>query len=156
MKDNEIVKALEDAMRMGDAPIGKYWGCMISKLTAKEAVDLINRQKKEIEAWKHYYNECLTDLKNAHVEIERLNKIAEQRKKAYFSKVAECIEIRKTAKSEAYKEFMEKVRQELYKEYEKIPYTNLTDLTECDKAKIETLVCVFRKIDNVLKELVGE
>ena len=34
--------------------------------------DLINRKEAEIEAWKHYYNECLTDLKNAHAEIEKL------------------------------------------------------------------------------------
>ena len=29
----------------------------------------------EIEAYKHYYNECLKDLKNAHAEIEKLQKV---------------------------------------------------------------------------------
>ena len=45
----EIVEALETAIKTGDAPIGKHWACTISKLTAKEALELINRQKAEIE-----------------------------------------------------------------------------------------------------------
>ena len=31
----------------------------------------INHQKDEIEAYKHYYNECLKDLKNAHIDVYR-------------------------------------------------------------------------------------
>jgi hypothetical protein len=66
MTDNEIVKALEDAIKIGDAPIGKNFGCIISKLTAKETVDLINRLQAE--------NERLnTKIKSIYKELERIS-----------------------------------------------------------------------------------
>lgn len=47
--DEEIIKALETAIKIGDAPIGEHWACTISKQTAKDALDLIKRQNEEIE-----------------------------------------------------------------------------------------------------------
>ena len=88
----EIVKALEDAMRMGDAPVGKYWGCMITKLTAKEAVDLINRQK---------------------AEIERLEDKIKKAKDKVIETIPLVEEDIKTAKSEAYKEFAEEYKDQI-------------------------------------------
>lgn len=43
MNPNEIKKELETAMKLGDAPIGKNFGCTISKLTAKETLAYINQ-----------------------------------------------------------------------------------------------------------------
>ncbi len=48
MTDNEIIRALESALKTGDEPIGKHWGCFLTTETAKNALDLINRQKAEI------------------------------------------------------------------------------------------------------------
>lgn len=49
MKPNEIKKELEYAMKIGDAPIGKYFGCIISKLTAKETLAYIEQLEAQIE-----------------------------------------------------------------------------------------------------------
>ena len=50
MTDNEIVKALEKALTDVDAPIGEHWGCgFLTTKTIKDTLDLINRQKAEIE-----------------------------------------------------------------------------------------------------------
>lgn len=49
--DEEVIKALETAIKTGDAPIGVHWACTISKQTAKDALDLIKRQKAEIAYW---------------------------------------------------------------------------------------------------------
>ncbi|MBO4979445.1 MAG: hypothetical protein J6D16_03465 [Clostridia bacterium] len=49
--DEEVIKALETAIKIGDAPIGEHWACTISKQTAKDALDLINHQKAEIAYW---------------------------------------------------------------------------------------------------------
>ena len=68
--DEEVIKALETAIKTGDAPIGVHWACTISKQGAKDALDLINRQKAEVERlqeenrrlkkyyFTHDYHEC--------------------------------------------------------------------------------------------------
>jgi hypothetical protein len=48
--DEEVIKALGNAIETGDAPIGVHWACTISKQTAKDALDLIKRQKAEIKS----------------------------------------------------------------------------------------------------------
>lgn len=52
MTDNEIIKALDDALHLGDSPIGMYWGCSLTKQQVKDAIDLIHRQQAEIEELK--------------------------------------------------------------------------------------------------------
>ena len=88
---SETIKALEDAIKKGDAPIGECFSCVISKSTAKETLALINRQQAEIER--------LT---------ERNFELAEKGE-------AVCIAY-KTAKAEAIKEFAKKV-DEILKRY---------------------------------------
>ena len=72
MTANEIIKALEccNNGECSGCPIS-FDSCCITR-SREEAINIINRQKTEIEGYKHYYNECLTDLKNAHKEIEKL------------------------------------------------------------------------------------
>ena len=238
MTDNEIVKALEDAMRMGDAPIGKYWGCMISKLTAKEAVDLINRQKAEIEEMKSKNSNLTSDLSSlrndlssakaeiekneniirladktietANAEIERLkaqcentqigynflradieeyqselekfakramayqtevNRVRNERDEAY-KYAGSILNAKKAdianAKSEAYKEFAEKVKP-IIEQITDILFDDNVSKCQIDKCRYpsnipcgneiclkENTVFWQSKIDNILKELVGE
>lgn len=79
MTDNEIIKALElcitctitDFSACEKCPYNGKCGESDAHIW-KDTLALINRQKTEIEAYKHYYNECLNDLKNAHAEIEKL------------------------------------------------------------------------------------
>ena len=52
--DEEVIKALETAIKTGDAPIGVHWACTVSKQTAKDALGLIKYQKEEIERLQKY------------------------------------------------------------------------------------------------------
>ena len=112
LTDNEIIKALEDAIHLGDSPIGEYFGTHIDKKTLADTLDLINRQKAEKkELWeernriyeslketKAELKEYRTAYVNAQAEIERLEHQLETL----------CLTL-KLAKSEAIKEFAEKV-----------------------------------------------
>jgi hypothetical protein len=73
LTDAEIKKALEDVLHRIN---GATRIISIEELqdVLQNSLNLINRQEVEVEAWKHYYNECLIDLKNAHVEIEKIKK----------------------------------------------------------------------------------
>lgn len=75
LTDNEIKKDLETAIKIGDAPIGEHWGCMISKLTAKEALDLINRLEAEKSNLTSNLTSLQNDLTSAKAEIERFAKL---------------------------------------------------------------------------------
>ena len=54
MTDEQIVQAWEKILSIGDAPIGKYWsvGGIVTTQLAKETIDMLNRQKAEIERLK--------------------------------------------------------------------------------------------------------
>lgn len=78
------------------------------------AVKELNRQKTEIEAYKHYYNECLNDLKKAHAEIEKLEAMVDAAEEHFSplpfkNKFDEYIE---KSKSEAIREFAERLLDE--------------------------------------------
>ena len=92
MTDNEIIKAFENCFIKMDAAYCKicpyYKGMCNDSQLAKDTLDLINRQK---------------------AEIERLTDKAERATNAYFIKV----EQRKNAKAEAIKEFAERLRYAL-------------------------------------------
>lgn len=93
MTDNEIIKALElcitctitDFSACEKCPYNGKCGESDTHIW-KDSLSLINRQKEEIEAYKHYYNECLKDLKNAHAEINELKKENFELKDGYFQK----------------------------------------------------------------------
>jgi phage-related minor tail protein len=159
MTDNDIVKALEccnDLQWCGHCPLQGKEYC--KDVLSDNTLDLINRQKAEIEAWKHYYNECLTDLKNAHAEIEKL-------KKGWKADVI----LTANVKSEAYKEFAEKVCDEITDAIisndkvikERVEKHNVNRLEDnfccmCD-GKISALGGIKYFINNnLLKELVGD
>lgn len=93
MTDNEIIKALElcitctitDFSACEKCPYNGKCGESDTHIW-KDTLALINRQKTEIEAYKHYYNECLNDLKKAHAEIDGLRKENFELKDGYFQK----------------------------------------------------------------------
>ncbi len=123
MTDNEITKALECCANDGDCKDccinpnkGNYGYC--TSLAIKAALDLINRQRAEISVKKKL-------LDKAEIEIERL----EQR----------FVEVNKTLKAEAIKEFAERVKHII----------GFDDLIPTD------CVMLFPYLDNLVKEMTG-
>ena len=82
MTDKEIIKALTKAVFIGDSPIGKGFGTIVDKQLLSNTVDLINRQKAEIERLKTAYTNTLESIRKIYT----------------------------TAKSEAIKEFMDSLK----------------------------------------------
>lgn len=142
MTDNEIIKALEIC---GDEQNDYCYGCPyfvedgictgfnVNRSSFLEVLDLINRQKAEIEELYKLLDKKILDIKAQETEIERLNELVAENEKA-FNKMTElynrafnrCRKI----KSEAIKEFAERLKSEIY--------------------------TVGFDIDNLVKEMVGE
>ena len=92
MPDNDIIKAWEKIMETGDAPIGERWsvGAVVTTKLAKETLDMLNRQKTEIEWLKE---------ENFGLGVER-------------DAAMECMDTAVTeAKSEAIREFAERLKR---------------------------------------------
>ncbi len=71
MADEQIIKAWEKILSAGDAPIGKHWLCgSVTTEFAKATLDMLNRQKAEIERLQRAYAvyEETTGLKRAKFE----------------------------------------------------------------------------------------
>lgn len=176
MTDNEIIKALECCGELIRNPCSQcpYFHEKPCLQLKRDALDLIKRQQAEIEAHKHYYNECLKDLKNAHAEIERLQKdhndidkfardickerILKGKAIADFEDLQEYI---KEQKAEAIKEYEEKLQPY------KLHYSNMRmEIARevCDRVKdiipaiddtyIESMV--EEHINDLLKEMEKE
>lgn len=113
MTDNEIIKALESEVKSAEYVDSEY--CDGVDLTLiKSAIDLINCQKTEIEQWKEEAN-----------KYQKLWCIA--------------VDDIETAKSEAYKEFAEHLKERWSNNYYDSPDIDFDEF-----------------VDNLLKEMVGE
>ena len=94
MSDNEIIKALKGSILNAKRIDCKAWSLEVYKL--ENALDLINRQKAEIERLSIESATLVTQLKGAYEQIHKLNmtkseaikKFAEELKN-YFS-ISEC------------------------------------------------------------------
>lgn len=90
LTDEQIIKALECHIGKDDKRCEHcaytIYGCDCLEKLHFALADLISRQKSEIEAYKHYYNECLKDLKNAHKTA--INEFAERLKNEIISDTA--------------------------------------------------------------------
>ena len=133
MTDNEIVKALEICStykaKCTDCPAFVKVDRSNCKKVLSGAIDLINRQNAEIERWKKNCDELYDQMS--------------ERQKAEV-KIA-----RRMGKAEAIKEFAERLHKEINdyrdkKEMPMLPYTGYA------------LDYVDRKIDNLVKEMVGD
>lgn len=110
MTDNEIIEALEKAMFLGDASIMKGFGTIVDKKLLSDTVDLINRQK---------------------AEIERLEKHELSKAMEFNSSTINRV------KSEAIKEFAEKLTAE-YKTTHYLP--NDDDMIMVAKSDMDNLI----------------
>ncbi len=147
LSDNEIIKALEYWIKNYEGTFGNF-------RTLGLALDLINRQQEEIDRKDKIYIDLLKTsseradiISSLQAENERLkNKVKKWKENYKCSQVVvgdfrqiigEQAEQLKTAKAEAYKEFAERLKER----------------PTADK----DVQYVFElKIDNLLKELVGE
>jgi hypothetical protein len=126
LTDSEIIKALECCARpiphcyCGECPAGASGGCAIK---TENIIDLINRLQAENERLKGISDNKTKELLRYNDSIEELHKKLE------------------TAKAEAYKEFAERLTEEI--------------INDIHFSQIEKdYLCVM--IDNLLKEMVGE
>lgn len=79
MTDAEIIKALEKLLKIGDSPIGEYFGVTIDKQTIKETLDLINRLKAENERLKGW-QDLLKAEKHSLIKAEAIKEFAQSLK----------------------------------------------------------------------------
>ena len=133
MTDNEIIKALELCRNengiCSDCPYSDdYTNC--NTRIAKDVLDLINRQKAEVEKLQEYYK----------MYYDRMREIKELQDEVEHSsyKISLFDETIKTAKSEAIKEFAERLKGHAEPQY---PWLYTVDVDF---------------IDNLVKEMVGD
>lgn len=150
MTDNEIIKALEccknDGIICFECPYKKTNGCM-EKLSA-DALDLITRQQAEIEnlkvenqslrgaahSLKMHYEEAQSEINKLNAE----NMLTMSERNAFRNSFYELSKQLKTAKSEAVKEYAEKLKGKTF------THKNFGKLIFADD------------IDDLVKEMVGE
>lgn len=110
MNYEEIIKAWEKVLAIGDAPIGEYWGISLTTKLAKETFDFINSQQAEIEELTEQLNFIGQEYKKLYEKNKKLLlKLCEKTSKA--SKTVEKI-ISSEARKEFADEFLEKLNQE--------------------------------------------
>ena len=135
LTDEEIIKALEGAILNAKWCDSKVWSIEIYKL--ESALDLINRQKAEIER-----------LENALLALMNyLNIIGCDKSDVSFIKIATDLnkQIRADIKSQSVKEFAERLKK----------YMDIGHLRPSSEICFSELM-VAKLIDNFLKEMVGE
>ena len=145
MTDNEIIKALEDLLELMLHEGDLQRASIISK-----ALDLINRQKAEIERLQMDNKQLQSDVINANQNWDHIKGLWECEKEKVESakqKVICACKMLKTAKSEAYKECLAKV-----KNYIKT-HCNPYGKPDFD---YDTSIKILNFIDNLVKEMAGE
>ncbi len=150
MGDNEIVKALECCIESDcdNCPWDEQTAC--NEYMRQDALNLINRQKAEVERLKAQCENTQIGYNFAKVEVERLKALLKEWKAAAYKCSDEkdeiycnAIERVKTAKAEAYKEFAERLIEKRWD----VPY-------ETKNAHFVQVVDVG-DIKDTLKELEG-
>lgn len=143
MNGNEVIKALECCTKNTEdcyeCPLQNKWSC--DKVLGKNALDLINRQKAHIEKFEKVEHFATKTIEKQTAEIERKTTECE-RLEIYMDELVK--QKLKQVKSEAYREFAERLKEsELYM---RIDFPN----TECGT---ETYIVLSEDIDNLAKEL---
>ena len=130
LTDSEIVKALEYCLKDGYEKCKKcqYYGTvMCTTELLSNALDLINRLQAENERLKDFTSSKCEDCAGC------------------TSWKCDCANIEAQAKAEAYKECIEKVKEEIYSQ----PHSRSLEAS-VERARI------IKIFDNLLKEMVGE
>lgn len=139
LTDTEVIKALECCYKDGckKCPLWECKGNCFEELIKHNVLDLINRQKAEIEKLTEQLDgETVENMRLGH-EIERLQKEGLQLNKTFMDFV-------NNQESEAIKEFADRLKSEFVI---KPHYHKLT---------IQIGDIIREAIDNLVKEMVGE
>ena len=142
MTDNEIITALESEVKSAEY-VDNYYCNGVDLTLIKSAIDLINRQKAENINLKGHLEQLKSRYDNAKSEIKRLKGISVSPSKdpmdfcGVLCNYAE--ELIDKAKSEAYKEFAEHLKERWSNNYYDSPDVDFDEF-----------------VDNLLKEMVGE
>ena len=84
MTDNDIIKAWDKILKMGDAPIGEHWQVGVTTRLAKDTFDMLNRQKAEVERLKHRKTELqIRNQELQHGKSEAIKEFAEKLKNCF-------------------------------------------------------------------------
>lgn len=140
--DEEIIKALKLCSKSlsiktcQKCPFYLQTNC-VSALKLN-ALDLINRQKAEIEKLKSKYGKLCEYAEKKEFELAEINADISWFREAKFSRLAPAI---KEIKVEACKEFAEKLKEKRWDAECRVGYVQVVDVGD---------------IDEVLKEMVGE
>lgn len=138
MTDNEIIKALKSDIRLAEYIDSDYCGA-VDKALIQSAINSINRLQAKVIKEQNKNSKLRNERNHLQAEIERLNKVYQANQqlinalnKSYF-----------LAKSEAYKEFAERLKENINKRFVE------------DNTMIYRCVHI-KDIDNLLKEMAGE
>lgn len=161
MSDSEIIKALEGAILNAKRCDSKVWSIEVYKL--ENALDLINRQKSEIDSAKAKIEICAEVIKRQDKEIERL-KECPKCVYEYDGEVTEyCVQgpcpnfkTVEQIKAEAYKEFAETAIDRVEKAKAKYQRLCKEQGEEMEEHMHIHFNGIIRIINNLLKEMVGE
>lgn len=122
MTDNEIIKALESEVKSAEY-VDSYYCNGVDLTLIKSTVDLINRQQEENQNLKGHLEQLKSRYDNAKVEIERLKNeneiLSKNADNAFQDGLNEAQDlyaeqVKAEIKSEAYKEFAEKLKKRFY------------------------------------------
>ena len=151
MTDNEIIKALEKEIHIAN-DIGGVYSMMIQIEPIKDALDLINRQKAEIERLTNAYKQCAwerdTFLDERNSQIERIRELT---RVVYDKEISE-------AKAEAIKEFAERLKEQFSENKYILPSVNISvdnlvkEMTEVAKS-IHRLEVAYELIADIHSQL---
>ena len=144
MTDNEIIKALESEVKSAEY-VDSYYCNGVDLTLIKSAIDLINRQQTENINLKGHLEQLKSRYDNAKSEIKRLKGISVSPSKdpmdfcGVLCDYAE--ELIDKAKSEAYREFAERLNEE-------------AQIADCFDSY--SMVVGTNSINNLLKEMIDE
>ena len=149
MTDNEIIKALEcltgESIPCKDCPYSaNYTHFDCQRQVAKDALDLINRQKAEIERYERENNEKFDKWK-----------LLDERTKEWYAELYE--EAKVVVRAEAVKEFVEMLKEQMCQENELYKSCAKRMLPkDYQQGYEEKNDNVIRLIDNLVKEMAGD
>lgn len=120
MNSNRLKQKLEVAIKTGDSPIGKNFGCIISKLAAKEILVYINKLEIKVEKLEKecsdkeraYTDEYVLrkELKTENKNLREQNFILSQKRANIF----EIIKAYERGRRDGIKEFWEELKKHAY------------------------------------------
>ena len=144
MTDNEIIKALESEVKSAEY-VDSYYCNGVDLTLIKSAIDLINRQKTEIDELKHEREVLIEDIHHSadkiNEQLEEIEKLKIENKS--LRSAANCYKLYyNETRTEAIKELADRLKQK--SEY----YENGQGW--------EGRICYDDDIDKLVKEMVGE